>query len=253
MIAILSSAKTMDFETPWQAPHTGAECLEQARVLMRSLKDLSPAAISKLMDVSPKIAQLNAERFKRFSFSHTPKNSKPALLAYQGDVYRAMKTNAFGMDELKFAQGSLRIISGLYGVLRPLDLVQPYRLEMAIRLSGPTWKDLSGYWSRQVTACIDRDAMANGRVIVNLASQEYSRVLETEKLKSEVLNVVFKQQRKGKAVVVPILAKRARGLMAGYIIQRRLNEAEGIKDFQVEGYRFSPADSTATEWVFIRR
>ena len=254
MIAILSSAKTMDFETPGPTLQpTLPECLEQACVMMKRLSTLSANDISKLMGVSPKIAQLNADRFKRFSFTHTPRNAKPALLAYQGAVYQAIESRSFGLKELKFAQKRLRIISGLYGVLRPLDLIQPYRLEMAIKMPGPTWKDLYGYWSNQVTACIDRDAMANGRVIVNLASQEYSRVLEAGKIKARVLDVIFKQDRKGKVAVVPILAKFARGLMANYIVTRQITEPEGLKRFQAEGYRFIPADSTASEWAFIRR
>ena len=254
MIAVLSSAKTMDFESPWQAPRqTSPECLKRARVLMNRLSRLTAKDIARLMGVSPKIAQLNAQRFKQFTLPHTSGNAKPALLAYQGDVYRGMKSAAFNSGELVFAQKTLRILSGLYGVLRPLDLIQPYRLEMAIKLSGPTWENLYGYWSKEATRLIDRDALADGKVIVNLASQEYSSVLQEDKLKSRLLNIIFKQDRGGKIILIPILAKRARGLMANYIITEQLTDLEGMKQFKTDGYRFSSSDSTASEWVFIRR
>ncbi len=256
MIAILSSAKTLDFESPWQAPATTQpECGQQAKVLLAQLKPLSSAQLSKLLGVSLKLATLNAERFTRLSLASTIKNAKPAILAYQGDVYRGMRSAAFDVEDLTFSQGILRIISGLYGVLRPLDLIQPYRLEMATKLAGPDWKDLHAYWSDRVTRLIDRDAQASDKksqVILNLASQEYSSVLNRERLTVPVLTLSFKQNRKGRIQMVPILAKRARGLMAHFLVTRRILQPDALKTFQEDGYRFDSKTSTRSEWVFIR-
>jgi hypothetical protein len=254
MIALLSSAKTMDFTSGWKtAGRTVPECLQESRLLMDELRKLSVRDIGSLMGVSPKIARLNADRFRQFSIPFTAANAKPALLAYQGDVYRGMEAQRFGAEEMAFAQRTLRILSGLYGVLRPLDLIQPYRLEMAVRLSGPRWKDLYAFWSDRVTDCIDRDSVEDGGLIVNLASQEYFRVLDANRLKSRVLHIVFKQDRRGRIEMVPILAKRARGFMARDIVLRRAENPESLKEFATDGYRFAPKLSTEKEWVFVRR
>ena len=254
MIAILSSAKTMDMVGGWKAPSpTQPEYLDKGKVLLQSLQRLSSTEISRLMGVSAAIAKLNAERFAAFRFPFSEKNAKPALLAYQGDVFKNMGSAEFGIDDLAFAQKSLRILSGLYGVLRPLDLIQPYRLEMAIKLSGPSWKDLYAYWSDAVTHAIDRDARENGRCLVNLASQEYASAVDADKLSVPMFVLTFKQDRKGKVDLIPILAKRARGLMSRYLVTRRVTDPEKLKDFQEEDYRFEPKLSSKTEWVFVRR
>ena len=254
MIAILSSAKTMDFESPWRsADATQPEFRKQAATLMAELKKRPKAQIGKLMGISPKLAELNAGRFQRFAAAHTAQNAKPALLAYQGDVFEAMGSAGYSGQDLAFAQKRLRIISGLYGVLRPLDLIQPYRLEMAIKLSGESWKDLYGFWGERVTEALERDCRSDGGVIINLASQEYSGVLNPKKLGDRTLSIAFKQDRKGKIEMVPILAKRARGLMAGYIVKQRLEKPEQLKEFSTEGYRFTASLSSDNAWVFVRR
>ncbi len=254
MIVLLASAKTLDFTTPWRAPSTTTpERLDRAIALMARLRSLSAKQIAALMGVSPKIAQLNAERFQQFAAAHTKQNAKPALLAYQGQVYRSMRAAQFTDDDLTFAHRTLRIVSGLYGVVRPLDLIQPYRLEMAIKLGGPGWKDLYDYWSESVTELVDHDSRANGQLIINLASQEYFRALRTDRLSSRVLAITFKQWRNGRSDMVPILAKRARGLMAGFIVRERVVEPERLRAFRDEGYRFMADESDDGEWVFLRR
>lgn len=254
MIVLLSSAKTLDGTTPWRAPTpTQPRLLAQAQTLMGQLRARSAADIARLMGVSAKIAQLNAGRFQAWTAQHTPQNAKPALLAYQGDVYKGLAAGTLSDEDIAFAQRTLRIVSGLYGVLRPLDLMQPYRLEMAIKLAGPRWKDLYDFWSPDVTRVIDADAAANGRLIINLASQEYFSVLDTPRLKTPMLTVSFKQERGGKIVMVPILAKRARGLMARHIVTRRVTAPEGLRDFSDGGYRFVAGLSDDHAWVFVRR
>ncbi len=253
MIAILSSAKTLDFESGWKAPETTQpECLAHARTLLAQLKPLSANRLGKLLGVSPKLAALNAERLASMHFPFTRQNAKPALLAYQGDVFRSMGSAEFTADDLSFAQGSLRVVSGLFGVLRPLDLIQAYRLEMAAKLSGPTWEDLYDFWSDRVTAAIDRDAAEKGALVLNLASQEYAGVLNPKRLKARLLTIQFKQKRNGKIEIVPILAKRARGLMARHLVKNRIQNPDALKKFADEGYKFFPDLSVENEWVFVR-
>ena len=253
MIALLSSAKTLDFSTPWSSPApTKPECLDDAKAIMRELRKLSPMEIQRLMGISPKLAQLNAERFATLGTTLTRDNAKPALLAYQGDVYAAMGSTTFGKDDLAFAQRTLRIISGLYGIVRPLDLIQPYRLEMAIKLAGPRWRDLYDFWSARVTRILDRDIRADAGLLINLASQEYFKTLDASQLGSPVLTLTFKQDRRGRVEMVPILAKRARGLMAGFIVRQRITDPTRLRDFDVEGYRFAKDQSHDAEWVFVR-
>lgn len=253
MIALLASAKTLDFTTPWpQLQPTQPEFAAEARTLVARLRPFTATQLAHLMGVNAKLAQLNAERFQAFRPVHTPDHAKPALLAYQGDVYEAMGSAELTEAQLAFAQKYLRILSGLYGVLRPLDLIQPYRLEMAVKLSGATWRDLYAFWSDKVTAAVDRDVRRLGGVVVNLASQEYAQALQRARLQARWLNVTFKQQRAGKIEMVPILAKRARGLMARFMIDRQIADPAGLKAFDTDGYRFAAALSNDQEWVFVR-
>lgn len=253
MITLLASAKTLDFTTPWpELKPTQPEFASEARALVTRLRPFTAVQLAHLMGVNAKLAQLNVERFQQFHATHTPEWAKPALLAYQGDMYEAMGSADLTEAQLAFAQQHLRILSGLYGVLRPLDLIQPYRLEMAIKLSGSTWRDLYAFWSDKVTAAIDRDVRRLGGVVVNLASQEYAQTLQRARLQARWLNITFKQQRAGKIETVPILAKRARGLMARYLLDRQISEPAGLKGFDTDGYRFAAAASNDAEWVFVR-
>lgn len=254
MIAILSSAKTLDFSTPWKAPETTQpERIERAKPIMGALRKLSASEIAKLMGVSAKIAQLNAERFRAFDLPMSPQNAKPAILAYQGDVYKGLQAGRFTVAQLQVAQRSLRIVSGLYGLLRPLDLIQPYRLEMAVKLSGNGWQDLYDYWSDAVTELIARDAAKDRQPVINLASQEYSRALQPGRLSVPVLAITFMQDRRGKLEMVPILAKRARGLMARHLVIEGATDPEPLKRFRDDGYRFAAGESSADDWVFVRK
>ncbi len=254
MIVLLASAKTLDFSTPWRVPtYTLPEYLDEAKMLLAQLRKFSPTQIAKLMGVSPTIARLNADRYQQFCTPFTPQNAKPALLAYRGEVYRSMEAAHYRETELTFAHKTLRIVSGLYGVLRPLDLIQPYRLEMATKLNGAGWTDLYHFWSERVSQTIDRDSWSETRLVVNLASQEYFRTLLAEKVRAQVLTITFKQERRGLVEMVPILAKHARGLMARHIVTHRCRQAEPLKEFHDEGYRFAADLSTSSEWVFVRR
>ena len=251
MIAILSSAKTLDVSSPWTSPApTTPEFLDRAVTLAQRLQTHSSKQLRALLDVSDKIAALNAARFQQWRAPHTPDNAKPALLAYRGDVYKGLRATEFTAEDFAFAQRTLRVISGLYGVLRPLDLIQPYRLELAAALNGPSWTDLYAFWSAAVTRAIDRDSDG---LIVNLASREYSRVLAPAALKARVLTLTFKQLRGGTPTMIPILAKRARGLAARFLVTRRVTDPERFKAFTDDGYRYAAADSSADEWVFVRR
>jgi len=254
MIALLSSAKTLDFTTPWASPATTQPAfLREAGALVAQLRARSASELATLMAVSGRIAQLNAERFRAFSLAHSADNAKPAILAYQGDVYAAMGSVSFSRAELAFSQATLRIVSGLYGLLRPLDLIQPYRLEMAVKLDGPGWKDLYGFWTEKITEQLSADCARAGGVLVNLASQEYAKAADPARLRAQVLTVAFKQERKGRLTAIGILAKRARGLMARHIIANRLRRPEGLRSFSAGGYRFSPELSSDSEWVFVQK
>jgi cytoplasmic iron level regulating protein YaaA (DUF328/UPF0246 family) len=253
MVVLLSSAKTLDFESPWRAPQTSPpEFLDDARPLIAALRARTPAQLGKLLGVNPKLAALNADRNRRFAFPFTERNARPALFAYQGDVYRPLHEDRYTSAQLRFAHRTIRILSGLFGVVRALDLIQPYRLEMAAPLAGPSWRDLYEYWRPRITPAIDRDA--RGSVVVNLASREYAEAVDASRLTAPTLTVTFKETRGGgPPKVIGILAKRARGQMADFIIQHQLEQPEGLKRFTVDGYAFAPAASTNAEWVFIRR
>lgn len=210
----------------------------------------SRADLQALMNISENIADLNKERFKNFSSEFTLANSKPALFAFKGDVYRKMNVEDYSQEQLAFAQEHLRILSGLYGLLKPLDLMQPYRLEMGIKLKNKKADDLYGFWQNKITKALD-EAATDGTVI-NLASQEYFKAINPKKLKAKVIHITFKEYREGKYKIIAIFAKQARGLMANYIIENQINEPELLKLFNVDQYEYSEQLSTADEWVFIR-
>ena len=267
MLVLLSSAKTLDFESPWDAPKpTQPEFVNEAHALVQTLRTYSASGLRTLLDVNPAIATLNRERYRRFSLPFTVRSAKPALFAYRGDVYRQLTVSRYRSEQLAFAQRTLRILSGLYGVLRPLDFIQPYRLELSTKLRGPAWRDLYAFWSERVTRAIERDSLVDERQrstpakgsagagwIINLASQEYFRVLNTPRLRARILTLTFKQDRHGTARMVPILAKRARGLMVNFILTRRLADPRALQTFRDGGYQYAPQHSSATEWVFLRR
>ena len=251
MLIVISPAKTLDFET---APST-EKCsqprfLPQSQQLISELKNLSTADIAKLMKLSDKLAALNMARFHTWQKPFNLENAKQALLAFKGDVYTGLDADTLDVAGLDFAQQHLRILSGLYGVLRPLDLMQAYRLEMGTKFANVKGKDLYQFWGSQLRESLESE-LKDG-VLINLASNEYFKAVEAKKLKARIITPVFKDWKNGQYKIISFYAKKARGLMSRYIIDHSINEPEHIKDFDTEGYRFSPEMSQADEWVFLR-
>jgi cytoplasmic iron level regulating protein YaaA (DUF328/UPF0246 family) len=214
------------------------------------LKKKSTSEISKLMHLSDSLASLNEERYKTFMETFSPENSKQALLAFKGEVYAKMEADQFSAEELEFAQQHLRILSGLYGLLKPLDLIQPYRLEMGTPLKTKKGTNLYQYWGTKISKALNE--VGEGKTLVNLASQEYFKAVDQKTLKLPVITIHFKEHKDGKYQVVGFFAKQARGLMARYAIQNRITDPEQLKVFREEGYEFSAPLSSAQEWVFVR-
>jgi cytoplasmic iron level regulating protein YaaA (DUF328/UPF0246 family) len=254
MLAVLSPAKTLDYDTPpTTRKATQPEFLERAGELVAEARTLTPAAIRELMGVSEQIAELNHRRFMNWAAPFDLDNAKQAVLAFQGDVYTGLDAASLSAAQLAFAQKHLRILSGLYGVLRPLDLMQPYRLEMGLRFANPAGGNLYDFWGGSIAGSLGRALRKSGTpVLLNLASNEYFRAVQVKALDAEVITPVFKDLKGGRYKVVSFYAKKARGQMARYIIDRELDDPEALKAFDVAGYRYSRGDSSARELVFTR-
>lgn len=255
MIFVLSPAKSLDFTTPpLVADYSQPEFLDRSAELIAILRTLAPQEIAELMDLSDKLAVLNAGRYGEWQLPFTPGNAKQAVLAFDGDVYDGLDATSLLPEDLAFAQGHLRILSGLYGVLRPLDLMQPYRLEMGTRLANPAGKDLYAFWGRaladNLNVLLERESTP---VLVNLASEEYFKAVAGRGLRFPVVQPVFEDWKGGRYKIISFFAKRARGLMARYAILNRLDEPEGLKGFDLDGYVFEPSASDDSTWVFRRR
>jgi cytoplasmic iron level regulating protein YaaA (DUF328/UPF0246 family) len=254
MISIISPSKTQDFSNNGvPAKYSQPALLEQSQVLMGELRKKSPEDIKSLMEVSDKIAELNYDRFQQFNTPFSPDNAKQALYAFKGDVYTGFDLAHYGEKELGFAQQHLRILSGLYGLLRPLDLIQPYRLEMKIKLANPRGKDLYNFWGNRITEALN--AALEGQknpVLINLASNEYFKAIDKKRLEAAIITPQFKEFKNGKYSIIAIFAKKARGLMTDFIIKNRIEKPEQLKTFNLEGYEYSEQHSKAGEWVFIR-
>ena len=255
MLMVLSPAKSLDYKTP---PHvvryTQPAFLEHSQELIDGLRELSPADIAKLMDLSDPLAVLNFNRYADWTLPFTPENAKQAALAFDGDVYDGLAARELAAADLDFAQDHLRILSGLYGLLRPLDLMQPYRLEMGTRFANARGKDLYAFWGERLTAALNAELAAMPRpVLVNLASEEYFKAAVGRKIKGTVIQPVFEDWKGGRYKIISFYAKRARGLMARHAIVNRLTEPEGLQGFDDAGYAFAPEVSDETTWVFRRR
>ena len=252
MLLVISPAKTLDFTTP---PHTGVftqpEFLAESARLVKLLRALDLDQLAGLMGISDPLAALNAGRFQAWKTPFTPDNAKQAALAFAGDVYGGLDAPGLGQADLDFAQGHLRILSGLYGWLRPLDLIRPYRLEMGIRLANARGKDLYAFWGDRLTKAANA-MLAGHPVLVNLASAEYFKALDPKALAARIITPVFEDWSRGEYRVVAFHAKRARGLMCRYAIRRRLEDPEGLQGFKAEGYRFDRKASQEDRWVFRR-
>ena len=254
MLHVISPAKTLDFDTPpTTAKHTQAQFLEQSQALIEQLRPLSPRQLSELMGISDKLGELNAQRFLNWQLPFTPSNAKQALLAFKGDVYTGMEPETFSEPDLAWAQQRLRILSGLYGLLRPLDLIQPYRLEMGTGFANNRGKNLYQFWGSQLTEQLNRElAQAPEPVLVNLASNEYWGAVQPGQLKGEVITPVFKDAKNGQYKIISFFAKKARGMMSAFIVRNRIERVEQLKEFDTAGYSYNPAMSSAREWVFTR-
>ena len=252
MIIVLSPAKSLDFSPPPLAlAASQPRFLDDSQLLIERLRELSPQEIGALMSISDTLAVLNATRFAEWSLPFSADNALPAVFAFNGDVYEGLAARGLGADDLAFAQQHLRILSGLYGLLRPLDLIQAYRLEMGTRLANVRGKDLYAFWGDRLVKAIEADA-GSGETLVNLASEEYFKALG-KRLALPVVQPVFEDWSGGRFKVVSFHAKRARGLMARHAIVNRLTTAAALKDFADEGYAYTPEASDAQRWVFRRR
>ncbi|WP_454055988.1 peroxide stress protein YaaA [Cupriavidus sp. Marseille-Q8015] len=258
MLIVLSPAKSLDYETP--APiktHTLPRFIERSTALIERLRRLAPQDIASLMDISDKLAVLNATRYADWSPEFSAANSKQAVLAFNGDVYDGLDARTLSTDDLAFTQKHVRILSGLYGVLRPMDWMQPYRLEMGTRLDTAAGKDLYAFWGDDVTKLLNKD-LADLRhegpaTLINLASEEYFKVVRPKVLNARVITPVFEDWKGGRYKIISFHAKRARGTMARYAVTHRVTEPARLRRFAEDGYAFDKAASSDDRWVFRRR
>ncbi|MDQ8023732.1 MAG: peroxide stress protein YaaA [Moraxellaceae bacterium] len=255
MLLVISPAKSLDTTSkPTTRSHTQPDFLEQSQTLIDVLRGYDPAGVASLMDLSDELAALNVGRYASWQPPFTTKNAKQAALMFDGDVYDGLQAPAFTAPQLKFAQRHLRILSGLYGLLRPLDLIQPYRLEMGTRLPTPAGKDLYAFWGDTITEAVNTALADSGsKTLVNLASDEYFKSVKPKKLDGRVITPVFQDWKSGQYKIISFFAKRARGLMSRYAITNGIRKPDALKAFDLDGYAFTPEASDADTWVFRRR
>ncbi|KMW73049.1 hypothetical protein TI10_13135 [Photorhabdus luminescens subsp. luminescens] len=254
MLITISPAKTLDYESPLATEkYSQPVLLNQSEQLISICRELAPAQIASLMGISDKLAGLNAARFGEWHADFTPENARQAILAFKGDVYTGMQAESFSDKDFDFAQNHLRILSGLYGVLRPLDLMQPYRLEMGIKLENKRGKDLYAFWGDLITEKLNEALEQQGdNILVNLASDEYFKSVNTKKLAGKIIKPVFLDEKNGKYKIISFYAKKARGLMSRFIIQNQLTQADRLVEFNLDGYAFDESLSKGNELVFKR-
>ena len=254
MIIALSPSKGQDFEgSCLTRKHSKPADVRDSELLIKELRKIKAPALQALMNVSSNIAELNVGRYKSFKTPFTTKNARQAICAFKGDVYGGFDLEDFTADDFDYAQDHLRILSGLYGCLRPLDLIQPYRLEMKTKLKNPRGDNLYQFWGERITVSLNKAlAKQQAPVLVNLASNEYFKSVKPKLLEGDVLNISFKETKDGKTRVVAIFAKRARGMMADFIIRNKIETPAGIKKFRKAGYKFSKALSDDKQWTFER-
>ena len=254
MIIVVSPAKTLYSQCPIKIEQfSEADFLPEAIKIVSVLKKKKPAQLAKLMDISPKLAELNFHRFQEWAPPFNPENSWQAVLMFNGDVYQGLKAETFTAAEFETAQQNLRILSGVYGLLKPLDLIQPYRLEMGTNLAVSGKKNLYEFWKTKITTKLNMELLETGQnVLVNLASNEYFSAVNTKRIKARIITPSFKEQKDGQYQMISFFAKRARGLMSRFIIQNNITDPEEIKAFDLEGYYFNNELSKANDWVFTR-
>jgi len=253
MLIVLSPAKSLDYETPSGTKlHTTPDFLDRSGELIDVLRRYAPGELAELMHISDALAHLNVGRYATWSADTT--DARQAVMAFNGDVYAGFEARTLKPAQLTYAQEHVRILSGLYGALRPLDLIHPHRLEMGTRLETAHGKDLYAFWGDTVTGALNEAIAANGaEALVNLASEEYFKSVRPNKLSVPVITPVFEEWKGGKYKIIPFFAKRARGMMARYASVKGIAEAAGLKRFKVDGYAFDKKVSTQSRWVFRRR
>jgi cytoplasmic iron level regulating protein YaaA (DUF328/UPF0246 family) len=254
MLIVLSPAKTLDYSIDPKSNHTAPQFLSQSSKLIKTLKEKEPKDIASLMGLSDKLATLNFDRYQSWKASKVvSNNTKPSMLVFKGDVYQGLDAENFNSNQLKFAQKHLRILSGLYGILRPMDVIKPYRLEMGTKLQTPKGKNLYEFWGSSIQDNVLDDLNSQkSDLLINLASKEYFSVLGKMPDYVNVISPVFKDYKNGKHKIISFYAKRARGLMAKWIIQQKIKDFEKLSDFNLDGYYYSEKESTLTEPVFLR-
>ncbi|MCF6241937.1 MAG: peroxide stress protein YaaA [Bacteroidales bacterium] len=255
MLIVISPAKSLDFSAPPNIENSSIPpFLNDSEFLVNKLRQFRPEELSKLMNISAKLAELNYERFVKWHTPFTTKNAQPAIFVFKGDVYQGMDIESFSKEDIHFANQNLRILSGLYGVLKPLDLIQEYRLEMGTKLNTSKAKNLYEFWGDKITLEINKaiEQSAGEKVLLNLASNEYFKSIQKNKLNYEVITPVFKDYKNGQYKIVSFFAKKARGMMSRYIIQNKIEKVEEIKTFNSADYHFNEELSKEKEWVFTR-
>ncbi|WP_421763883.1 peroxide stress protein YaaA [Ekhidna sp.] len=253
MIAVVSPAKNLDFKTPYQAKPTQPRLMECTQELIHVLRKKSTDEVKDLMSISKQLAGLNVHRYKEFDFEHTEENAKPAALAFNGDVYQGLKAETFDEKKMDFAQKHFRILSGLYGLLRPLDLIQPYRLEMGTKLAFDDHKTLYEYWDRKILDLLVDDLKAQGDdIILNLASNEYFKSVDKKDMPVRVIDVEFKHFKNDKYKIISFYAKKARGMMSRFMIENQITDPGDLRGFDYEGYYFDEKESSENKLAFKR-
>lgn len=254
MIIVISPAKSLYHHSPIQLEKfTEAAFLPEATKIVSVLKKKKPTQLTELMSISTKLAELNFQRFQKWSIPFTPENSWQAVLMFNGDVYQGLKAETFSATEFETAQQKLRILSGVYGLLKPLDLIQPYRLEMGTAIGVSGKKNLYEFWKTKITAKLNQElAQSEQPILINLASNEYFSAIDLKKIKARIITPAFKENKNGKYQMVSFFAKRARGLMSRFIIQNNISDPEEIKAFDLDGYYFNNQLSKENDWVFTR-
>ena len=254
MLAIISPAKTLDFQT--ETPHfefSQPDLSDYSQQLIEVCRELTPAQIGSLMHISDRLAGLNAARFADWQAEHSEQNAKAAIYAFKGDVYTGLDADSLNTDEILYAQQHLRMLSGLYGLLKPLDLMQPYRLEMGTKLANPNGKNLYEFWGNVITEQLQTALdTQQDNILINLASDEYYKAVKPNQLKARIIKPIFMDYKNGKYKIISFYAKKARGLMCRYLIQNRIQAVEDLKQFDLSGYWFDDSVSTADELVFKR-
>ncbi len=254
MLILLSPAKTLDYETPPITDKaTQPRFAERSFELVNILRELDAQALGELMHISPKLAELNHDRYQNYQKTHNQTNSRQAILAFTGDVYQGIELADWSSDDFDTAQSHIRILSGLYGVLRPLDKIQPHRLEMGTRLTNMRGNNLYGFWGSTITEQLNKDLKSSGSdLVVNLASNEYFSSVKPDKLNGTLVTPVFKDEKNGVFKVISFYAKKARGMMADFIVRNRIKSIEDLKAFNTHGYQFSAEDSDGNTLTFLR-